>query len=60
MCSMTIWSRLSLDHQAQVCLFDNMKTAASLGITLVPKIESPFSISRILGVVAAGVATAEL
>lgn len=57
---MTIWSRLSLDHQAQVCLLDNMKTAATLGVNLVPKIESPFSISRILGVVAAGVATAEL
>lgn len=43
--SMTIWSRLGLDRQAQIGLFDRMRTGAITGVNLVPKMGSPFSIS---------------
>lgn len=60
MCPMTIWRRLSRDHQAQIRLFDKTKPETTLGVNLVPQMESPFSVSRTLGFVAAGAATTEL
>lgn len=57
--SMTIWSRLGLDHQAQISLFDRMKTSHQRS-QQGPQIESPFSVSWTLGFAAAGGAAPEL